>query len=139
MSLSVPVSNQAPSVSGALRLLFGVSILVVLESVAYQAVMSLDDLFPQLAGVSIVYRPDVYAVHQLLKTAVGAGLLWLLLFGREFYLARSQYLNQRSVEFALQPWLLHLLALALLLAYRGSLNGILILPATFAHSTDGGQ
>ena len=130
MSLAVSVSHPStPSAGGALRLLFGVLILVLLESVVFQAVMSLHDVFPNFSGSVSMYRSDIFAVHQLLKSLVGAGLLWLLFFCREFYRARAQYLMQRPAEFLARLWLLHLVALALLLAVRGTLNGIAILPA----------
>lgn len=115
-----------------MRLLFAVFALVLLESLIFQAVMSLKDLLPQLAAPVGVYRPDVFAIHQLLKSAVGAGLLWLLFFGRDLYYARAQYLARQPAEFLAWPWLLHLLALGLLLAVRGTLNGINLLPITLA-------
>jgi len=126
------VTRPSAAAGNGLRLQFAVFALVLLESLAFQAVMSLKDLLPQLAVAASVYRPDVFGVHQLLKSAVGAGLLWLLLFGRDFHLARAHYLARQPADFPAWPWLLHLLAFGLLLAVRGTLNGVGLLPVALA-------
>ena len=130
---SASITNSS-SDSGYFRLIFIPLCVLAIEVACFLSLQPLVGLIGSNQGVTSVIQVNSPAdavvtwVHNVIKSFVIGGLVWVVLFGRELYKARNE--NEAAAQDADSAlpfpgllWGLHLLSLLGLIFFRAKLNG----------------